>query len=275
MRRIDSRLTHRRPELSQHFLREGAAHALVRRASLPPDPLVVEVGAGDGAITAALADAGCRVIAVESDARLFGQLRQRFAERPRVVTRYGDFLAMALPSEPYHVVSNVPYSITAAIVRKLLHAARAPDSATLIVQREAAAKFAGDPRETLFSLLHKPWFEIEIAGVIARHDFVPPPRVRSAVLRIVRRDAPLVGGRDARRYRAFVEATIGHGSPELAPALRRYMTARQVRRLCKEMSLGRGARTSQVTFEQWLTVFRFVEHECLGHDPTSTVAAAA
>jgi 23S rRNA (adenine-N6)-dimethyltransferase len=274
MRRHDPRLTHRRAELSQHFLSDGATRALVRRAALPASALVIDAGAGDGAIAAALADAGHRVVAVERDPRLFARLQSRFALLPEVTPRFGDILAFRLPAEPYHVVANVPYAITAALMRKLLHAARPPDSATLIVQREAAEKFAGHPRETAFSLVHKPWFVIEIAGMVPRRAFVPAPRVESVVLRIERRDGPLVPAREARRYRAFVEATIGHGSPQLAPALRRYMTSRQVVRLMRGMGLGRDARTSQITFEQWLTVFRFVEHECLGHDPTRELITA-
>ncbi len=189
MRRTDPRITHRRPELSQHFLRDAAtARAIVRRLAFSPGDLVVEAGAGDGLLTEALAGAGFRVIAVEKDERLFGLLRQRVANRPNVACHHADFLTFALPSVPYRVVSNVPYAITAALVRKLLHAARPPDGAMLIVQREAAEKFAGTPRETLFSLLHKPWFEISVAGIVRRRDFVPAPRVHSVLLRIRRRD---------------------------------------------------------------------------------------
>jgi 23S rRNA (adenine-N6)-dimethyltransferase len=274
MRRYVHRLFPRRAVLSQHVLRAAAAHALVRRAALPCAALTIDAGAGDGALTAALADAGHRVIAVERDPRLFARLQSRFATHRGVSPRLTDFLAFTLPAEPYHVVANVPYAITAAVMRKLLHAARPPDSATLIVQREAAEKFAGRPRETAFSLLHKPWFAIEIAGIVPRRDFTPPPRVESAVLRITRRDAPLIPAREARRYRSFVETTLGHGSSDLAPSLRRYMTSRQVRRLLQGMNLGREVRTSQITFAQWLTVFRFVEHECLGHDPTLEMITA-
>ena len=147
MRRINSRLAHRRPELSQHFLRNAdVARALVRRMAFEPGDLVVDAGAGDGALTEALADIGCNVIAVEKDERLYRLLARRFADRPNVACRHADILTFPLPVTPYHVVSNVPYAITAALMRRLLHATRPPDSAALIVQREAAEKFAGTPR---------------------------------------------------------------------------------------------------------------------------------
>jgi 23S rRNA (adenine-N6)-dimethyltransferase len=275
MRRIDPRTAHRRPELSQHFLRDAAvARALIRRLPFPSGAFVVEAGAGDGLITAALADAGFRVLAVEKDERLFRLLRQRLAGQPRVACRHADFLAFPLPSVPYRVVSNVPYAITAALVRRLLHAARPPDDALLIVQREAAEKFAGTPRETRFSLLYKPWFEITMMGAVARRDFVPPPRVHSVLLRIRPRVLPLVAAGRASDYRSFITATFGQGAPEVSHALRRYVTARQVKRLGRDLGFPRDCRASQLTFDQWLGIFRFVEHECLGHDPTRRTVAA-
>jgi 23S rRNA (adenine-N6)-dimethyltransferase len=272
MRRADPRIIHRRPELSQHFLRERGASSLVRHAALPPGALVVEPGAGSGAITAALAAAGHRVIAVERDPVLGSRLRKRFGGNPSVSVRLGDALAFEMPREPYPVVSNVPYAITAALMRTLLQAARPPDTATLILQREAVQKFVGWPRETLFSLLHKPAFAFESVANVPRGAFVPPPRVESSVLRIVRRDRPLLAGASAWRYRSFVESAFGHGSGAFGATLRPSMTARQVRRIAHGMGVAPDARISQLTFEQWLVIFRFVEHECLGHDPTRAAA---
>jgi 23S rRNA (adenine-N6)-dimethyltransferase len=143
MRRIAPRVAHRRPELSQHYLRSaGVARALVRRLPFAPGGLVVEPGAGDGVLTAALCDAGYRVLAIEKDARLYDALRARFDGRPDVECVRADFLTFRLPSTGYRVVSNVPYGITAAVVRKLLHAARPPDDAVLIVQREVSRSTA-------------------------------------------------------------------------------------------------------------------------------------
>jgi 23S rRNA (adenine-N6)-dimethyltransferase len=274
MRRIpravgDPRLAQRRPELSQHFLRSAeVARQLVRRLPFPPASLVVEAGAGDGLITEALADAGYRVIAVEKDARLFAALQRRLAGRTNVACHCADILEFPSPRTPYYAVSNVPYGITAALIRTLLHAARPPDGAALIVQREAAEKFAGTPRETLFSLLWKPYYEIAIACAIPRRDFVPPPRVGSALLLMQRRDVPLIAAAGTRAYRSFVATALGHGSADVAPALRRYLTSRQIKRLAHDLGFAATARTSQLTFDQWLSIFRFVEHECLGHDPT-------
>jgi 23S rRNA (adenine-N6)-dimethyltransferase len=275
MRRIHPRLAHRRPELSQHFLRTAdVARSLIRRIALSPGDLVVDGGAGDGALTAALAELGCNVIAVEKDERLYRLLARRFADHPNVTCRHADILTFPLPVTPYHVVSNVPYAITAALLRALLHAARPPDEAALIVQREAAEKFAGTPRETLFSLLWKPYYEIAVACSVPRHDFVPPPRVESALLLLRRRDLPLVTATSAPAYRSFVTKALSHGAPEVSRGLRPFVTAPQLKRLAHDLGFHARGSTSQLTFDQWLGIFRFVEHECLGHDPTFGVRAA-
>ena len=273
MRRPDLRIAHRRPELSQHFLRDAdVARALVRRIGFPPSAFVVEPGAGDGALTEALADARFRVLAVEKDERLYELLRRRLAGRDAVVCRHGDFLTLPMPRAPYRVVSNVPYGITAAVVRKLLDAPRPPDEAALIVQREAAEKFAGAPRETRFSLLHKPWFDIRIDSAVPKHCFEPPPRVHSVLMRIRPRAAPLLAASSAPAYRRFIAETFGQGGPEVSRGLRRFVTSRQLARLRHDLGFSANARPSELAFSQWLAIFRFVEHECLGHDPTARVA---
>ncbi|MHB8516450.1 MAG: rRNA adenine N-6-methyltransferase family protein, partial [Dehalococcoidia bacterium] len=132
--------------------------------------------------------------------------------------------------------------------------------AFLIVQREAAQKFAGVPTETLFSLLHKPWHEITIERAFRRTDFVPQPSVESALLRVRRRERPLVARGEAADYRAFVGS--GFGAPSMREALGERFTWRQIARLSRDLRFSRDARPPQLTFPQWLALFRFLEHVC-------------
>lgn len=256
------------PHLSQHFFHDAD---LVRRlvASLPLQrgDTVLEIGAGRGIVTQALAARGCRVIAIEKDPALYDALARRFAASHNVEVQRGDFLNHALPPCPYRVVSNLPYGITSAVVRRLVRGPAAPEDAWLVLQREAAEKFAGLPRETLFSLLAKPRFTLSILRRFRRADFRPPPSVDSVLLRIRRRETPLVAATSRRQYERFIRARFGHGG-DMRGALRPYLTSRQIQRLEREAGFSGAGRPSAVGFEQWLAVFRFVEHECLGRDPT-------
>ncbi|MGH2604088.1 MAG: rRNA adenine N-6-methyltransferase family protein, partial [Dehalococcoidia bacterium] len=97
--------TPRRPELSQHFLRsEALASWLAAQTHVSRHDLVVEIGPGRGALTAALARRCRKLIAVELDSRLCGLLREQFKDQRHVSIVQGDFLRFGLPTAPYKVV---------------------------------------------------------------------------------------------------------------------------------------------------------------------------
>jgi 23S rRNA (adenine-N6)-dimethyltransferase len=262
-----SHANRRRPELSQHFIRDPQfARRLVR--SLPiATQTVLEIGAGTGILTEALAERGFRVIAIEKDARLFRSLRERMIGRTNVECHHADFFETALPSCRYTVVANLPFNISAASMRRLTSAPRPPEDAYLVLQREAAEKFAGIPHETLFSLILKPYFELSIPRTFRRVDFEPLPRVRPALLHIRRRAVPLLAPASHACYSEFVRTTIG-SSPIASIALRTVFTRRQVVRLARDHDFVPAARVSTLTFPQWLALFHFYEHVCMGRDPT-------
>jgi 23S rRNA (adenine-N6)-dimethyltransferase len=139
--------------------------------------LVLDIGAGEGALTAHLVRAGARVVAVELNPRRASVLRERF---PDITVVQADVALLRLPSRPFRVVANPPYGISSSLLRMLL----APDSrliaADLVLQRAVVRKYAsGGARR--FSLA---------AGLsLPRRAFLPPPHVDSAVLVIRRRRA--------------------------------------------------------------------------------------
>ena len=112
---------------SQHFLRSPrVAAALVADARVHPGDLVLDLGAGSGRLTAPLADTGARVRAIELDPLWAARLRDKFAGRSNVTVLEADLLRVPLPAEPFHVVANVPFHATAAILRRLLDDPRTP-----------------------------------------------------------------------------------------------------------------------------------------------------
>jgi 23S rRNA (adenine-N6)-dimethyltransferase len=245
---------------------------LVRGMRLAPGALVLDIGAGHGIISRALADAGCRVVAIERDERLYRGLAARFSDDPRVACHHGDALTHPLPGAAYSVVSNVPFSITAALVRRLLDAPQPPDDAWLIVQREAALKFAGVPRETMFSLLRKPQFSIEIERTLARTDFAPAPPVDVAMLHVQRRAQPLVARSSMGMWQQFVRRGYRSGAADVRTAMRPYFTRRQLVILSRDLRFDLRAPPSALTFGQWLAMFRFHAQACRG--PTGWVGSA-
>ena len=209
----------RRRTHAQNVLRSPSlAAALARDAGVTRDELVLEIGAGPGLLTEALARRAGRVVAVELDPLLAARLVERFGDVENVFVVQGDALRFPLPAEPFHVVSNVPFNRTTAILRRLLdQPATALRRADLVVQYEVARKRARN-RGTLLGVVWAPWFEFSLGRRLPAEAFRPVPTVDAAVLRIVRRRDPLLpeGERDA--FVAFVEARFRRpGSAELEP----------------------------------------------------------
>lgn len=166
-----------------HQLTPKVAQQLVRDAHLPEGALVLDIGAGLGAITRPLIDAGCRVIAIELHPRRVEQLEVRFAGRATVVRV--DAADLRLPRRPFHVVANPPYGITTAVLRRLLHPGSRLATAHLVlpdwaVQRWTAPKAPASQRWSQT-------FDVRPGRLIPRHAFRPPPKGSSQVLIIQRR----------------------------------------------------------------------------------------
>lgn len=194
----------RRRQFGQNFLDPATADQLVDQAAFAPGELVVEIGAGSGALTRALARRALRVIAVEPDPVWASRLREQTTRHNvHVVAR--DFLAVTLPHEPFRVVGSLPFSRTTDILHRLLDDPAIPmRRADVIVQWEVAVKRATTPPMTLVSTTWAPWWEIRLARRIPATTFRPVPHVDAGLLAITRRDPPLLPVAMARAYADFV-----------------------------------------------------------------------
>ena len=241
---------------SQNFLRSGRlVDRLLDRSSIGPGDLVWGIGPGRGRITERLARRCRQVVAIEKDPGLVVSLRRRFAGTPNVAVREGDFLRCRLPDGPYKVFASIPFNVTTEIVTRLTAAPRPPDDAYLVVQREAAGRIVGGPRESLYGLLLKPWFEPSVVHRFRRTDFDPAPRVDAVMLRLRKRGPLLIGAREARLYRDFVAYGFTAWRPSLLEALAGLLGRRGAEAAVRSAGVDPGATPSSVCFEQWLCLF--------------------
>ena len=156
----------------------GPPRSLPRPASGRVE-LVLDIGAGRGALTAPLLDAGARVIAVERHPGRATYLRERFAGRNVVVVE-SDALTMRLPQRSFRVVASPPYSVSTPLLRLLLAPGSRLTAADLVLQQAAARRFCGgDPRGA--GRLDRRW-NLRLGLPLPRRAFTPPPRVDSVVL---------------------------------------------------------------------------------------------
>lgn len=160
----------KRKLLSQNFFKDPAlVSAIVSDASLGRNDIVVEIGPGNGIITRELAKVCHKVVAVEKDPDLYRQLKADFKDMPNAELHNKDFLRFEIRYPRCKVFSNIPYGITADIVNKLLYGKNPPLEAFLVMQKEAAQKFCGAPRETEYAVLIKPWFTLHTHSRIQKN----------------------------------------------------------------------------------------------------------
>lgn len=253
--RIRNERDRTRRVLSQTFLHDpGELDRVVRAADPHRRELVLEVGAGDGRLTRRLAEAAGRVVAYEVDPALARAL----AVPSNVSVRHQDFLTARAPREPFAVVGNIPYALTAPIVQWCLRAP-ALTSATLVTQLEYARKRTGDyGRWSRLTVATWPEFHWGLSGRIPRRAFRPVPRVDSGILRLERRPLPLVPGRAMPAYRSFVELGFGGVGGSLHASLRRRYPARRVDGAFRAARLDASTVVGPVWPEQWLLLFRLL-----------------
>ncbi len=246
----------RRRVLSQNFLVDRRAiDALVDGSRAGDGDLVVDIGAGNGLITEALARRGARVLAIERDPALAARLRAKFGSRPAVTVAEADVLTAPLPAEPFRVVANIPFGITTKILRRLLDS-DALARADLIVQAEVARKRGTRGRGTLLNACWEPWFEFGTGARIPATAFRPVPRVDTAVLIVTRRSSPLVDPASRRDYTDFVTAAFEGARPTVASALARTIPRARFAGLARELGFAPGALPSQLGADQWAGLFR-------------------
>jgi 23S rRNA (adenine-N6)-dimethyltransferase len=167
-----------------HRLADDWARRIVDGAEIAPGDLVVDIGAGTGALTSVLARAGARVIAVELHPTRVAYLRGRFEGAPVTVVR-ADVADLRLPRRPFKVVANPPFALTSQVLRRLLVPNTRLVSAHVVVQRAAARRWAAGRAPGAGRWMYE--FDVRVARSIPRRAFSPPPPVDASVLALRRR----------------------------------------------------------------------------------------
>ena len=191
--------------LGQHFLIRGSVSEKIAHAACPERvPLVVEIGAGKGALTAQLLERAERVIAIEVDPYLIGYLRQKFRDVPNLTIVENDVLKADFGEwGPAVIAGNLPYYITSPILERVFLSGAPWQRAVFLVQKEVAERLAASPgsRDYGYLTVQTQLFSSpEYLFTVPAAAFHPPPKVESAVVRLLPRKAPA----DAEAFLKFV-----------------------------------------------------------------------
>jgi 16S rRNA (adenine1518-N6/adenine1519-N6)-dimethyltransferase len=203
--------------LGQHFLNDPAIAArIVDAARIVPGETVLEIGPGRGAITGMLAEKADRLVLIELDGALAAMLSERYAtaENVRVIESDARDLDLDeggdLPEvvgRPYKVVANLPYYAAANIIRRFLESDNPPTEIVVMIQREVALEMAApEGKMGLLSIATRFYADTEVLFDVPGAAFIPPPKVTSSVIRLVRREDKPLELDDEAAFFAFVRA---------------------------------------------------------------------
>jgi len=237
---------------SQNFLTSSAViDRIINISGLSSRDHAIEIGAGKGHITKKLLGRCAEVTAYEIDRELYNTIETKFKDSAKLKLICGDFLQCELPGTPYKVFANIPFNRTTDIIKKLANAETALEEAWLVVEKGAAKRFAGLPRESTQSLMLKPFFDFEIKYYFRREDFHPAPSVDAVLLRMVKKRTPDIAAADRYLYNRFISACFSH--PKGIYGL---LTKRQIQVALKLDKLSCDISSKEMLYVQWLCLFR-------------------
>ncbi|MDR7489390.1 MAG: 16S rRNA (adenine(1518)-N(6)/adenine(1519)-N(6))-dimethyltransferase RsmA [Armatimonadota bacterium] len=216
-----------RKRFGQHFLTSRhVLERIVREAAVGPGDRVLEVGAGIGTLTVALAATGAEVVAVEVDRTLLPALRAVTAAFPTVRLVEGDIMALDLAAlagpGPVTVAANLPYGIASPLLVRLLETLRHLRRAVVTVQAEVAGRLTaapGTPEYGLLSVMVQYRARPTVVVRVPPGAFLPPPEVESAVVRLDPHPVPPVTVPDEAAFFAVVRAAFAQRRKTLRRAL--------------------------------------------------------
>lgn len=252
---------HPRKALGQNFLIDREAlDSVVRAAELTPDDLVLEIGPGIGTLTMALARQGCRVVAVELDDGMADALAARTALATNVTVVRGNALHLDLspwiaPGTPFKLVANIPYYITAPLIRHFLTGPLRPASIVLMVQREVAERLTAKPGKlSLLGVSVQFYARVEIVRIVPASSFLPAPEVDSALVRLRPYTTPPLQVDDEARFFKVVHAGFGEKRKQIHNALVRGMAhipATQIDAALERAGIERTRRAETLSLDEW------------------------
>jgi 16S rRNA (adenine1518-N6/adenine1519-N6)-dimethyltransferase len=248
--------------LGQHFLAsEGYRKRILDALHLTGHETVLEIGPGKGALTDMLAERAGKLVAVEIDPVLAAQMKERYAQNPKVEIVQGDILTVSLGgfTSPVRVLGNLPYYITSPILLRLFEHARLFDQIVVMVQQEVAERIAAKPGSRDYSLLtvtaayytasDKP---PRLLFTIPPGAFNPPPRVYSAVvgMRIAPRNIEGEAG-----FFHMAKASFAQKRKTLLNNLKPLYGLEEVRSAMAETKLAPSARAEELSVEELIALF--------------------
>jgi 16S rRNA (adenine1518-N6/adenine1519-N6)-dimethyltransferase len=256
--------------LGQNFLKNDTVVAeIVKAGNVGAGDTVLEIGPGEGVLTAALLRAGATVLAVEKDDRLIPILKEKFFNyiaQNKLILVHKDILefdpaSFELQAASYKLIANIPYYITGQILRQFLGGGRQPTMMILMLQKEVAERILGKDsrwphsKESILSLSVKAYGRPSNIRTVAKGNFQPAPSVDSAILLI--KDISKHFFKDFSENRFFETVKKGFGQKRKMLKGNLGLSAETM----EQCGLPIKARAEDLNLDQWKCLIRELESQ--------------
>ena len=234
---------------------------IAQTAGIESDDEVLEVGAGVGTLTIALAELCRRVVAVELDRTIIKALREVVAGHGDVEVVQADILRYdlqaAFPSGGEVATGNIPYNLTGALIRKLLDDAPRPRRLSLVVQKEVAERWTADTGAGVGTVAVQVFAVPRIVSIIPAVAFEPQPAVDSALVVMDVRERPAVNVADLNSFFRFVEAVFQQRRKQLGGTLGRISgtTSSEAASRLRDAGIDPERRPQTLSLQEWERVY--------------------
>ena len=244
-----------RRALGQNFVVDAnTVRRIARLCGVGPTDSVLEIGAGLGSLTLALAESGAQITAIEIDETIVPLLRDNVAQCTNVTVVQAD------PSRAWHLVANLPYNVATPMIADILDTVPQIKEFFVMVQREVGERLAGAPRTKAYGAVSVKvafWGRAEVVGMVPASVFLPKPNVESALVRIVRHDQPLDASVHPTELFSLVRTGFAKRRKMLRGALAGLVTQAQFNTAGIEST----ARAEELSVHEWIRLYKVVYEE--------------
>ena len=256
-RQLDGAGLRAKRALGQNFVVDpNTVRRIARLGGIDQHPHVLEIGAGLGSLTLALAETGAQVTAVEVDDQLLPLLNENVGNLDNVRVVHADAMkldwdALLAGGDSWALVANLPYNVATPLVADVLDFVPKVQRMLVMVQKEVGERFCATPSTGAYGALSvKVAFHARarIAGLVPASVFLPRPNVESALVEIVRHDAPIDPTVDPKKLFSLVKGGFAKRRKMLRGALAGVVTPEQF----ESAGIAPTARAEELTVHDWI-----------------------
>lgn len=262
----------KRQALGQHFLSNShVLRKILKQIAPNENDVCIEIGAGRGALTFPLAEKAEKVYAIEKDKTLLPHLQKNLPANVELIK--ADVLKIHFKelvdedlrtNKTIKLVGNLPYSISSPVLFKALEEKALFEECIFLLQKEVADRIVAGPGSKKYapiSILFQRDFEIRLCFVVEPGSFFPPPKVRSALIQLKRRERPLFELPDEDGFRLFLRSAFRHRRKTLFNnLLMASVNASLLKSAFDELGLDKKVRPEHIAPEQFALLFNFLEN---------------